>query len=117
MASPDAVEAITADEIALYDRQIRLWGVKAQESLRKANVLLISMKALANEVAKNLVLAGINSLTVADDQIVTEQDLGAQFFITEADVGKNVSNSHTQIMYFPNVDNREPKLPFQAYRN
>jgi len=24
-------EAISADEIALYDRQIRLWGVQAQE--------------------------------------------------------------------------------------
>jgi len=91
MSSTDTNEAITADEIALYDRQIRLWGVKAQESLRKANVLLISMKALANEVAKNLVLAGINSLTIVDDQIVTEQDLGAQFFVSEADIGKNVS--------------------------
>jgi molybdopterin/thiamine biosynthesis adenylyltransferase len=92
MTSTDtAVQAITADEIALYDRQIRLWGVKAQESLRKANVLLISMKALANEVAKNLVLAGINSLTVVDDQVVTKQDLGAQFFVSEADLGKNVS--------------------------
>jgi ubiquitin-like 1-activating enzyme E1 A len=93
MASTEAVEAITADEIALYDRQIRLWGVKAQESLRKANVLLISMKALANEVAKNLVLAGINSLTVVDHQVVTEEDLGAQFFVSEADIGKNASIS------------------------
>jgi ubiquitin-like 1-activating enzyme E1 A len=82
-------EAITADEIALYDRQIRLWGVAAQESLRKANILLVSMRALANEVAKNLVLAGINSLTVIDHKNVTEDDLGAQFFISEADVGKN----------------------------
>ncbi|KAI4131171.1 MAG: hypothetical protein LQ338_001376 [Usnochroma carphineum] len=24
-------QAISADEIALYDRQIRLWGVRAQE--------------------------------------------------------------------------------------
>lgn len=47
------------------------------------------MKALANEVAKNLVLAGIKSLTVVDHNVVTEDDLGAQFFITEADVGKN----------------------------
>ena len=47
------VSTITADEIALYDRQIRLWGVKAQESIQKANVLLIGMKALANEVAKH----------------------------------------------------------------
>ncbi|KAL8847398.1 MAG: hypothetical protein Q9221_007544 [Calogaya cf. arnoldii] len=81
--------AISADEIALYDRQIRLWGVKAQEKLRSANILLIGMKALANEIAKNLVLAGIGSLTVLDDQLITEDDLGSQFFISELHVGLN----------------------------
>lgn len=47
------------------------------------------MKALANEIAKNLVLAGIHSITIVDHEFVTERDLGAQFFITESDVGTN----------------------------
>jgi len=59
-------------------------------SIRKANVLLISAKALANEIAKNLVLAGIGALTIIDPEEVTEMDLGSQFFVTEADIGKNV---------------------------
>jgi ubiquitin-like 1-activating enzyme E1 A len=88
---PIADSSISAEEIALYDRQIRLWGVQAQENLRKANILLVSMKALANEVAKNLVLAGIRSLTIIDHHTVTEEDLGAQFFLTQEDIGKNVS--------------------------
>ncbi|KAH7074587.1 hypothetical protein BKA63DRAFT_316490 [Paraphoma chrysanthemicola] len=82
-------DKISADEIALYDRQIRLWGVQAQEKIRTANILLVSIKALANEIAKNLVLAGIGSLTLADHEVVTEEDLGAQFFVSEADIGKN----------------------------
>lgn len=79
------------DEIALYDRQIRLWGMKAQEKIRNANILLISMRALANEVAKNLVLAGIGSLTIVDHAVVTEADLGAQFFLSaeEGHIGMN----------------------------
>ncbi|KAL4912517.1 hypothetical protein BDW62DRAFT_194408 [Aspergillus aurantiobrunneus] len=81
--------SISADEIALYDRQIRLWGVKAQEKLRSANILLITFKALANEIAKNLVLAGIGSLTIIDDAIATDADLGAQFFLTQDCVGQN----------------------------
>ena len=48
------------------------------------------MKALANEIAKNLVLAGIGSLTVIDHESVKEEDLFAQFFVVEDDVGKNV---------------------------
>jgi ubiquitin-like 1-activating enzyme E1 A len=42
------------------------------------------VKALANEVAKNLVLAGIGSLTILDHEPVTETDLDAQFFLEEA---------------------------------
>ncbi|KAJ5728066.1 DNA damage tolerance protein rad31 [Penicillium malachiteum] len=75
---------ISADEIALYDRQIRLWGMQAQGKIRSANILLITVKALANEVAKNLVLAGIGSLTIIDHEPVTESDLDASFFLEEA---------------------------------
>jgi ubiquitin-like 1-activating enzyme E1 A len=73
------------DEIALYDRQIRLWGMKAQEKIRNANILLVTMKAMANEIAKNLVLAGIGSLTILDPEPVTPADLGAQFLLSEED--------------------------------
>src|SRR5208282_6884944 len=86
---PSVLNCSASDEIALYDRQIRLWGVQAQTKIRNANILLITMKALANEVAKNLVLAGIGSLTIIDHGPVTQTDLGAQFFISAADVGKN----------------------------
>ena len=75
----------------MYDRQIRLWGVAAQAKIQSANILLITIKALANEVAKNLVLAGVGSLTILDDAVVSESDLGAQFFLSESDnvVGQN----------------------------
>ncbi|KAF1813198.1 hypothetical protein P152DRAFT_308981 [Eremomyces bilateralis CBS 781.70] len=81
-------EGISEEEIALYDRQIRLWGMKAQEKIRTANILLITCRALGNEIAKNLVLAGIGSITILDHEVVSPDDLGAQFLITEADIGK-----------------------------
>ncbi|KAK9481063.1 hypothetical protein V1514DRAFT_324129 [Lipomyces japonicus] len=82
-------DKISADEIALYDRQIRLWGLAAQTRMRGSNILIINIGALANEVAKNIVLAGIGSLTVLDNKIVEDIDLGAQFFIEQADIGSN----------------------------
>lgn len=57
------------------------------------------MKALANEIAKNLVLAGIGELTVVDHETVTEEDLFAQFFVTEEDVGKNVKLNFLKTHY------------------
>ncbi|RCI15991.1 hypothetical protein L249_2990, partial [Ophiocordyceps polyrhachis-furcata BCC 54312] len=82
---------VSADEVALYDRQIRLWGMAAQAKIQNASVLLITIRALANEVAKNLVLAGVGSLTLLDGNTVTESDLGAQFLLSdEGDViGQN----------------------------
>jgi hypothetical protein len=81
---------LSADEIALYDRQLRLWGMEAQNRMRKAKVLLVNVGTLGNEVAKNLVLAGIGALTVLDGETVTEADVASQFFVTEESVGKNV---------------------------
>jgi ubiquitin-like 1-activating enzyme E1 A len=65
--------------------------MKAQEKIRNAHILLITMKALANEVAKNLVLAGIGSVTILDSEPVTPADLGAQFLLSEEDtpIGTN----------------------------
>ena len=60
-------------------------------SLRTANILLIGIRALGNEIAKNLVLAGIGSLTIIDDDIVTEDDLGAQFALSQESIGQVVS--------------------------
>lgn len=82
---------LSADEIALYDRQIRLWGAQAQERIRSAHVLLISLRALGTEIAKNLTLAGISSLTIVDNEPVTEEDLGSGYFLRDEDVGKPVS--------------------------
>lgn len=80
---------LSADEFALYDRQLRTWGVKVQENLRRANVLLIGIKALGTEIAKNLVLAGVGTLTVLDGEVVSEEDLGSQFLVNESQIGQN----------------------------
>ncbi|KAK7415099.1 E1 ubiquitin-activating protein aos1 [Neonectria punicea] len=91
-AAPTAQpNGISADEIALYDRQIRLWGMAAQAKIQSANILLITIKALANEIAKNLVLAGVGSITLLDGSPVTDADLGAQFFLPEQEglIGQN----------------------------
>ncbi|RIA90591.1 SUMO activating enzyme [Glomus cerebriforme] len=80
---------ITEDEAALYDRQIRLWGLEAQQRIRNSSILISGMRGLSNEVCKNLVLAGVASVTLIDHNVVMEEDLGAQFLITEQDLGKN----------------------------
>ena len=67
--------------------------------MRNANILLINMRALANEVAKNLVLAGIGTLTVLDPGVVAEGDLGAQFFVSDQHVGLNVCRPVSWVVF------------------
>jgi ubiquitin-like 1-activating enzyme E1 A len=88
---------LSADDFALYDRQIRLWGAQAQERIRNAHILLVSLRALGTEIAKNLTLAGISSLTIVDDEPVTEEDLGSCYFLRDEDVGKPVCSAQRQV--------------------
>lgn len=84
----DAEDVLNKDEIALYDRQIRLWGMVAQARMRNVSVLIINFGALGGEIAKNLVLSGIGSLTVMDAHCVKESDLTGMFFVSKEDIGK-----------------------------
>ncbi|KAJ3023581.1 SUMO-activating enzyme subunit 1 [Thoreauomyces humboldtii] len=81
--------SITKDEADLYDRQIRLWGMEAQQRMRQAKILVAGVSGLSNEICKNLVLSGVGAITILDAGIVDEKDLGAQFFLRKSDVGKN----------------------------
>ncbi|KAG0718887.1 SUMO-activating enzyme subunit 1 [Chionoecetes opilio] len=97
---------ITEDEAALYDRQIRLWGLDAQKRLRAARVLIAGVCGLGAEVAKNLVLSGVKSLVLLDHRSVTEADTHSNFLAPHDSVGKNIaeaSKERTQILN-PMVD-------------
>ncbi|KAJ8653936.1 hypothetical protein O0I10_010385 [Lichtheimia ornata] len=80
---------LSQDEAEIYDRQIRLWGVDAQQRIQNASVLVAGVRALSNELCKNLALAGIGSITLLDDKVVDDDDLGVQFFLEEGARGKN----------------------------
>jgi ubiquitin-like 1-activating enzyme E1 A len=72
---------ISEADLELYDRQIRVWGVDAQQRLRNARVLVAGVDGAAAELCKNLVLAGIGSLTLCDEHAATPHDLQANFFL------------------------------------
>ncbi|KAI1714642.1 thiF family domain-containing protein [Ditylenchus destructor] len=72
-----------------YDRQVRLWGEEGQQSIQQASVCVFGSSALATEILKSLVLAGVGKFRVIDDAVIGESDLGQNFFTTADDVGKS----------------------------
>jgi len=87
---------ITEQEAELYDRQIRLWGLDAQKRLRASRVCILGVGGLGAEIAKNLVLAGVNQLAMVDSENVSEEDATSQFLAPRDTVGKNRAESSLQ---------------------
>lgn len=84
---------LTKEDAELYDRQIRIWGLNSQQRLRNSKILIVGVNSLSSEVIKNLILAGIGSLTILDDRIVTEDNVNDIFFLRKTDVGKTLVDS------------------------
>lgn len=84
---------LTEQETELYDRQIRLWGLESQKRLRGSRVLLCGLSGFGAEIAKNIILAGIKSLTMLDHRSLSESDICSQFLAPQTELGKNRAES------------------------
>lgn len=83
---------------ARYDRQIRLWGDEGQMAIQQARICVFGSSALAAEILKSLVLAGIGSFHIIDDQRVNSSDFGQNFFLETSDLGKYRGESLVRLL-------------------
>lgn len=81
------VDEAQIDE-GLYSRQLYVLGHEAMKKMASSNVLIVGVQGLGVEIAKDIVLAGVKSVTIYDPEPVTIQDLSSQFFLREEDVGR-----------------------------
>lgn len=86
MASDMQVDEPKIDE-GLYSRQLYVLGHEAMKRMASSNVLIVGLRGLGVEIAKNVILAGVKSVSVFDPDPVTIQDLSSQFFLRKEDVG------------------------------
>ncbi|GEQ72731.1 hypothetical protein JCM33374_g6419 [Metschnikowia sp. JCM 33374] len=92
MADSMQIDSPVIDE-SLYSRQLYVLGKEAMLKMQNANVLVIGLKGLGVEIAKNVALAGVKSLALYDPSPVQVQDLSTQFFLTADDIGKPTAAS------------------------
>lgn len=62
--------------------------MEAMGKLIKLKVLIVGMRGLGVEIAKNLILAGPAQVDIFDPSIVRVNDLGSNFYIRESHIGK-----------------------------
>jgi len=70
----------------LYSRQLYVIDHASMKRVMGSNVLLLGLGGLGVEIAKNVILTGVKSLTLWDPQPASMLDLSSQFYLTEQDV-------------------------------
>ncbi|KIY73793.1 ubiquitin activating enzyme [Cylindrobasidium torrendii FP15055 ss-10] len=88
MSNKMDVDEAAIDE-GLYSRQLYVLGMEAMKKMAASNVLIVGLQGLGVEIAKDLILAGVKSVTVYDPEPVAIADLSSQFFLREDDVGRS----------------------------
>mgnify|MGYP006274108109 CR=1 FL=1 len=71
----------------LYSRQIGTYGMETMGKLIKLKTLIVGMRGLGIETAKNLILAGPNRVDIYDPNTIELKDLGGNFYLHESQVG------------------------------
>lgn len=80
----------------LYSRQLYVLGHEAMRRMATTDVLICGLGGLGVEIAKNIILGGVRSVTLHSNKICTIQDLSTQFFLDESDLGKNLAEASCQ---------------------
>ena len=112
---PAALAGPTSKE-RKYDRQLRLWAATGQQALEDSRVLLVNSDGpldststgvtgvVGVEALKNLVLPGIGGFSIVDPAIVTESDLGVNFFLEQESLGKSRADETCRLLRELNPD-------------
>ena len=77
----------------LYSRQILTLGMETMEKISQLKLMIIGLRGLGIEIAKNIILSGPNKLIIFDPTEVSIQDLGSNFYLSEKDIGKRRDES------------------------
>uniref|UniRef100_A0A8C1J103 E1 ubiquitin-activating enzyme n=1 Tax=Cyprinus carpio TaxID=7962 RepID=A0A8C1J103_CYPCA len=73
----------------LYSRQLYVLGHEAMKRMQISNILISGLRGLGVEIAKNVILGGVKSVTLHDQGVAEWKDLSSQFYLREEDLGKN----------------------------
>ncbi|KAA0160933.1 hypothetical protein FNF31_04005 [Cafeteria roenbergensis] len=87
-ASSAASGAADGVDTNLYSRQIGVYGMETMGKLIAMKVLIVGLKGVGIETAKNLTLAGPQSVTLYDPTVTEAADLGCNYYLEASHVGK-----------------------------
>lgn len=66
---------------SLYSRTLYVLGHDTMKKMASSKVLIIGLSGLGLEIAKNIVLSGVNNVVFSDDEFISEFDIGTNFYL------------------------------------
>ncbi len=84
-------------DINLYSRQLGVIDLNTMNIFSKINILILGMRGLGIEIAKNLILAGPKEVVIYDKNIIDKTDLNSNFFLEEKDIIKKLKRDEAVI--------------------
>lgn len=79
---------LTEEEMKIYDRQLRIWGLEKQKRMMSSTILFWSLDGCNSEILKNVVLAGTGGCVLVEEGIVTKTNVESHFYLAISDIGK-----------------------------
>ena len=73
----------------LYSRQIGTYGEDVMKRIINLNILILGLKGLGIEIAKNIILTGPKIVFIYDADITQSRDLGTNYYLKKDDINKN----------------------------
>jgi len=77
--------------LSRFSRQNAAFGAEVTRKMTKMKALIVGLRGVGIETAKNLVLQGLGGITLCEESKVKMRHLGSNFFLQPEDVGKNVA--------------------------
>lgn len=74
---------------SLYSRQIYVLGIDAMRKMQNSDILISGLGGVGVEIAKNIILGGVKSVTLHDQANCTIKDLSSQFYLNKSSIGHN----------------------------
>ena len=71
----------------LYSRQIAAYGSNSMNKISKLKILIYGLRGLGIEICKNIILAGPERVSIFDNNKITREDLGSNFYVEESNIG------------------------------
>jgi ubiquitin-activating enzyme E1 len=72
----------------LYSRQIKAYGIETMSKLQNLRILILGMRGLGAEIAKNIILSGVKEVKIFDEAFCEINDLGNNFYLCEKNIGE-----------------------------